>query len=239
MEILSFRWRSRFGHFLRAEANVNALSYPMPPRTAVLGLLAAILGLEKDTLAEELDDARIAIAGAPPKRFWHRVKLRKDLPATLPAKVRAIQKGTKNSKPEKAALVRQEWLFNPDFLIYCALPEQPERFSELVERVQDRRWHFGPCMGLSELLADIEFVDLTRAESLPAGEYRVDTLCPAGQVELRAGDGLGVHLLRMPHSVDAERVFRHAPVYLEHRGKSIPAHTDSAWRVGERTLCFL
>ena len=51
MEVVTFVWQAKYGHFLRAESNVNALTYPVPPRTAVLGLLGAILGLEKDALA--------------------------------------------------------------------------------------------------------------------------------------------------------------------------------------------
>ena len=93
MDVLSCRWSAKYGHFLRAEANVNALTYPAPPRTVVLGLLAAILGLEKDALATELADAKVAVSGPIPTRFWHRVKLRKDPPAALPWEVKRNQRG--------------------------------------------------------------------------------------------------------------------------------------------------
>ncbi|MEA3277561.1 MAG: CRISPR-associated protein Cas5 [Pseudomonadota bacterium] len=236
METLSFRWRGRFGHFLRAEANVNAFTYPIPPRTAIQGLIAAILGLEKDSLGEALAGVRIALSGVPPQRFWHRVKLRKDPPAALPFKVKAKQKGSR--KPEKATLVLQEWLYRPDFTVTCALPDQSERFTELCDRVRERRWHFGPCLGLSELLADVEWLSEEQAEPLREGDYRVQGPCRADQVELRAEDGLGIHLLRLPHSVDAQRTFRHRGYYLEHQGRPIPVHTRHAWRVGGRELCF-
>jgi len=94
MDTLSFRWSAKYGHFLRAEANVNALSYPTPPRTAVLGMLAAILGLEKDALVTELTGIRVAVSGPVPARFWHRVKLRKDPPTALPWEVKRNQRGT-------------------------------------------------------------------------------------------------------------------------------------------------
>jgi CRISPR-associated protein Cas5h len=237
MDTLSFRWRGRFGHFLRAEANRNALTYPVPPRTAVLGLLAALLGLEKDALAKELADAQVAIAGPVPARFWHRVKLRKDPPAALPYRINKGQKGT--ATDEKATLINQEWLLAPDFLITCALPEQPERFAELCGRVREQRWYFSPCLGLSELLADVEFVGMELATLLPEGDYRIDSLAPAEQVRLLPGDGIGVQLLRMPYSVAADRVFTHRSLYLEHRGRSFPVRTAAAWRVGDRVMCFL
>ena len=97
MPVLSFRWFAKYGHFLRAEANVSALSYPIPPRTAVLGLLGAILGLEKDQLPEILGNAQVAIGGTLPSRFWHRIKLRKDPPTALPRIIKKGQKGNEYS----------------------------------------------------------------------------------------------------------------------------------------------
>jgi CRISPR-associated protein Cas5h len=238
METLSFRWSAKYGHFLRAEANVNALSYPTPPRTAVLGVLAAILGLEKDALATDLAGIRVAVSGAVPARFWHRVKLRKDPPTPLPWEVKCSQRGAENPTPEKAALINQEWLLKPNFLVHIAWPEQPAQFAELAERIENRRWHFCPCMGLSELLCDVEFVARQVASPLPTGRHIVQGLCPAGDVRLLTADHLGIHLLRLPHSVSADRVFRHVPYYLEHRGQPFPVETAAAWRVGEWTGLF-
>ena len=236
MDILSFRWRAKYGHFLRAEANVNALTYPVPPRTAVLGLLAAILGLEKDRLALDLRDALIAVAGAAPRRHWHRIKLRKDPPAALPLRVTKNQKGT--DAPEKAALILQEWLLNPDFLIHVALPERPQCFAELANRVRERRWHFTPCMGLSELLANVEFAACQQGHKLERGLVEIQGICLASQAHLRTGEGIGVHMLRMPHSVSENRVFTHAAYYLEHRGRPFPVETDAAWRIGDQVVMF-
>lgn len=238
MDVLSFCWRAKYGHFLRAEANVNALTYPVPPRTAVLGLLAAILGLEKDRLAIELQDARVAVAGSARRRFWHRVKLRKDPPRPLPLHITSKQRMSDDTAPEKAALIRQEWLLDPDFRVHVAMPEQPERFTELVNRIQERRWHFSPCMGLSEMLAELEFICCQSAEKLTAGRHRINGICPAVDVRLLAEEGLGVHLLRMPHGVSEDRIFRHAGYYVEHRGRPFPVETSAAWQVGEATVVF-
>ena len=41
MRVVRFRYQGRVGHFLRAEMNASALSYPVPPRTALLGLWSA------------------------------------------------------------------------------------------------------------------------------------------------------------------------------------------------------
>jgi len=234
MKVVTFVWKAKFGHFLRAEANVNAITYPVPPRTAVLGLLGAIIGLEKDSIAHELADALVTVCGAPPKKFWHRVKLRKDPPTALPWIVKKGQKGS--SVPEKAALIRQEWLWRPEFRIHVALPEQPDRFSELIDRLQHRRWHYTPCMGLSELLAEVLFESCHIAEPLPSGKYSISGLCPEKAVHLCGGKGIAVHLLRMSHSVTEDRVFEHRGYYIERQGLPIPVETGAACEVGDEVV---
>lgn len=238
MDVLSLRWSAKYGHFLRAEATVSALTYPIPPRPAVLGLLAALLGLDKDRLAVELMTAQIAVAGKPPLRFWHKAKLRKDPPTALPLTVKRTQKANEEGVPEKAALINQEWLWQPDFTVHVALPGQPQYFAELVERVQERRWHYTPCMGLSELLADVAFLRVGPAQALAAGDYFINGPCPAEAVSLRADKELGVHLLRLPHSVSEQRVFRHRAYYLERQGAPLPVTTTQAWQVGDWQVVF-
>jgi CRISPR-associated protein Cas5h len=239
MDTLSFNWSAKYGHFLRAEATVNALSYPLPPRTAVLGLLGAILGLEKDALAADLAEVQVAVSGPIPRRFWHRVKLRKDPPAALPCEIKRTQRGAEKPAPEKAALLNQEWLLAPRYRVHVAWPDQPACFDELAARITDRRWHFTPCMGLSELLCDVDLIACESAVALPPGRHVVQGVCLADETRLLAEDGLGVHLLRMPRSVSATRVFQHAPYYLEHRGQPFPVETETAWRVGDWTGLFL
>ncbi|MBK1695124.1 hypothetical protein CKO09_10290 [Chromatium weissei] len=239
MDILSVRWSAKYGHFLRAEANVNAITYPVPPRTAVLGLVAAILGLEKDALAIELAELQVAVRGAVPMRFWHRVKLRKDPPNTLPYEIKSNQRGSDSPAPEKATLHRQEWLLKPQYELQLAWPTQPTRFNELVERIEQRRWHFTPCMGLSELLSDVEFIDCQSAMRLPLGLQQIQGLCPVDEVRLIAEQNLGVHLLRLPRHVSANRVFSHAPYYLEHQGRSFTVETAAAWQTNNWTGVFL
>src|SRR5215208_5742308 len=151
-----FEYAGRFGHFLRAVASVSALSYPVPPRTALLGMIGAVLGLEKDTPQVELKDALIAVSGMIPETHWHRVKLRKDPPAALPRRVQSGAAGQKTPKPEQATLIKQEWLFKPRYTVTACLPEKPQ--AESASRVREKRWYYSPCMGLSEMPAQVELV---------------------------------------------------------------------------------
>lgn len=246
-----FEYAGRFGHFLRAEASVSALSYPVPPRTVLLGMIGAVLGLEKDTPQIELQDALIAVSGPIPETHWHRVKLRKDPPTALPRKVRRGAKGT--STDERATLIKQEWLFKPRYTVAACLPE--EHHAEFVSRVLERRWHYSPYMGLSEMPARLELIAEGTATALPpASEVScTSVVCREGTildgrrtVESSAnGQALAILPQRMPRTITEDRIFTHADYLIERSGLPIPLRADNAYKVrtedpqATKTVIFL
>ncbi|HNV70351.1 MAG TPA: CRISPR-associated protein Cas5, partial [Candidatus Ozemobacteraceae bacterium] len=153
MKLTRFKLSGRIGHYLRAEANASAPSYPVPPRTALVGLVGAVLGLEKDRPQVVLQTAGVAVSGVLPQTHWHKAKLRKDPPENLPWTIRSNQKTDKQTKEERTGLVTQEWLVNPIYTVWVHLPESFH--GQFEERLRESRWHFTPCLGLSEMLADL------------------------------------------------------------------------------------
>lgn len=241
ISLVAFRIRGRIGHFLRAEAGVSALSYPIPPRTSILGIIGAVLGLPKDKPQELLDTANISLAGNYPLTHWHKAKLRKDPPESLPYIVKKNQKIDKNTKPEKTALIAQEWLFNPEYTIWTGLPEPFH--SDFEIRLKERQWHFQPCLGLSEMLAEIEYHESVTAEKLSEGVYHVHSVVNQGNAKLDVTQvyerSIALQILRMPRKVTTNRVFIHATYIMEKDALPIPVTTNEAYRVGEKVLMFL
>ncbi len=76
MKIIRFDLAGKFAHFRKYYANNTALSYTLPPRTVVMGMLAAILGRPRDSYYRELSSENIRIGLrilAPVKKSFHRV----------------------------------------------------------------------------------------------------------------------------------------------------------------------
>lgn len=76
MEILRFDLCGKFAHFRKYYANNTALSYTLPPRTAVMGMLAALLGRSRDSYYRELSSANLRVGLrilTPVKKTFHRV----------------------------------------------------------------------------------------------------------------------------------------------------------------------
>ena len=241
MELINFRLRGRFAHFLRAEASASALSYPLPPRTVLLGLMGAILGLSKDTPQVVLEPANIAVSGKFPKTHWHRVKLRKDPPSLLPYTIKKTQKSEKTTKPEKPTLPLQEWLFEPDYIIWVSIPEPYH--TELKKRLKERQWYFTPYLGLSEMMADIEYLGVCEGSPLSDGVYDVQTVFQqdSGEIDFEqvTERKLSVHILQMPRVVTQNRVFSHSSYVAERNARPIPLKTRQAYKTDNEILMFL
>ncbi|MBC7076121.1 MAG: CRISPR-associated protein Cas5, partial [Syntrophomonadaceae bacterium] len=62
MKVLIFDIKGRFAHFRKIYTNSSSLSYTLPPRTTVMGMIAAILGRERDTYYEEFNSQNMDIA---------------------------------------------------------------------------------------------------------------------------------------------------------------------------------
>ena len=241
MELIGFQLKGYFAHFLRAEASASALSYPIPPRTVILGILGAVLGLPKDKPQMVLEPANIAVSGKIPKTLWHRAKLRKDPPAPLSRVIKKIQRTDKKTAPEKATLILQEWLFKPDYTVWVSVPEPYSR--QLKERLEQRRWHFTPSLGLSEMMADIEYLGLNGCSPLPKGIYDVQSVFPHNtgtpDWEQIFEKELVIHSLQMPRSVTPDRVFSHCAYFVERDARAVPVNTKQAYKVEDKVLMFL
>ena len=76
MEILSFKISGKMAHFRKYYANNTAFSFSIPPRTAIMGIVAAAMGWAKDSYYEDLASENIQIGVRvlnPLKKSFHRL----------------------------------------------------------------------------------------------------------------------------------------------------------------------
>jgi CRISPR-associated protein Cas5h len=248
MRLVRFRYQGRVGHFLRAEMNASALSYPVPPRTALLGLLGNILGLAKDEAPHVLGDAVIAVGGKVPRRHYHNANVRKMFPAALPLWIKPAKIPNDRADETGSGFVSQvvqEWLVDPDFVVYAGSAGSAGWLKDLESRLREGRTHFSPCLGPAWMLARIGWESSGEAEPLPEGVHEVSTVCPRTDENklalprLAERKGHTVQEVRMPRAVTSDRVFTHANYYLEMQGRPIPVQTTQAWFFQGEATVFL
>jgi len=78
MRILSFHLFGKMAHFRKYYTNSSSMTYTVPPRTTVVGMIAGLLGIERDQYYEDfsLDSCKIAVANrAPLKKVVQKLNL--------------------------------------------------------------------------------------------------------------------------------------------------------------------
>jgi len=78
MNVLSFHLKGKMAHFRRYYSNSSALSYTIPPRTTIIGIVAGLLGYPRDSYYEVFskDQCKIAVSvRAPIKKQIQKLNL--------------------------------------------------------------------------------------------------------------------------------------------------------------------
>lgn len=157
MQGLLFRVRGRWAHFKKPDTNNNPLTHDFQTKTALLGMMGAVLGIERRAMRplfpQWSDDLLygVQLRRAVRKESWS---------FTL----RSLG-GGQAPKP-------LEFLRDPDFLIALALkdPRSEAHFDEFGRFIEDSRACFTPVLGLHNCPAELQL--LARGEWREAsGEY--------------------------------------------------------------------
>ncbi|NCC37562.1 MAG: CRISPR-associated protein Cas5 [Chloroflexia bacterium] len=242
MDGIVFQYSGRFAHFLRAEANVSAPSYPVPPRTVLLGLLGAVLGLPKDEPQTRLADVRLSVHPCPIFTHWHFTNRRQETGTVLKAPVKVTQRARATGKSPGIWQVRQEWLIDPDFTVFVASEEQ-DLIDQLTDRLQRQAFHFMPCLGVSEMTARLKWKANGAVEPLAEGLHDVVSVVREDYAKLdtaRACEcGVAAGRLRMPSEVTEDRAFTHRNYLYNRAGQALPVITSEAYCLAGHKIVWM
>jgi CRISPR-associated protein Cas5h len=231
-EFAVFDVSAEYAHYRRPYAITTALTFPIPTRTALCGLLGAIAGLARNgALTEFTDDkAAIAIQLLEPVRFGH---LSLNLLDTKDNR-------TFRLKPENPhTIMRYEVIREPRYRIFFAHNVLAAVIHDVLARGSTV---YTPCCGLAWMVATFDGAPrMTRGSRVePAARMCVDSATPVrtaavtGTVEW---DSEGVYQrLRMPAEMRPDRtVTRHEEYLIETTGRILRAALREYWRLDDGT----
>lgn len=167
MEILSFDLVGKFAHFRKYYSNSTALSFTIPPRTTLIGILASILGREKDSYYEEFmsDKIRLTLTAISPlKKSFHRLNY-----------LKIISKSTENFRGVNGSIQTPFEVVQPvdvreqsiHFRIYVSYSENGvSTFNELKKKLLNGEKTFSTSMGIAPFSATIENVQVYSNENI-------------------------------------------------------------------------
>lgn len=184
---ISFEVRGPWAHFRRVEGNIVKQTYRIPPRTTVAGLTAAIIGADRDAYYEAFGPGRSAVAVEPldPLRTFNMPMNSLATSDSDPSMISLNPRGKISVKlppPHKPRKQHNyEVLVEPRYRI--DLWTEDDFQDRLREQLEAGRSHYVPSLGLSEHLADIEYLGRHTIQPGPrSGQQEVDSAVP-GPIE--------------------------------------------------------
>lgn len=165
-EILIFDISSEYGHFRKYNTTTSPLTYSIPTRTAIAGVLGAILGMER-----EISDGVFPEGVIPVQEFFSKQNSDIAVQIVNPVKKENVGINLINTKTSfydltKAGRTQIEFELLKDlkYRIFVSLIENSDVFHDLVERIKIKNHHFSPYLGLAQFTANIDFVEKTQAK---------------------------------------------------------------------------
>jgi CRISPR-associated protein Cas5h len=162
--LIVFELSGEYGHFRKFNTTTSPLTYPIPTRTALTGLLGAVLGIERETAP-----GRFPANVVPVQELFGSSVC--GLTVQLLAPVKKVNIGfnlldTGNSffeiKKSGRTQIEFELLKNPSFRVF--VHHQDEAIvDKLAERMTGKAHHFTPYLGLSQFTATLQNATATTA----------------------------------------------------------------------------
>jgi CRISPR-associated protein Cas5h len=155
-KLLIFDVWAPFAYFRKGFTTTTALTYPFIPRSAIEGLVGAIIGLRSEEYPETLWRAKIAV------RLMNTVK--KTPFSMMHTHVDAwkefatyLKTGSMHISPDKfRARVKVEFLEDPKFRIYFSHTSDVQ--ENVMEKLRKHETVFTPYLGTSSMIANFEYL---------------------------------------------------------------------------------
>lgn len=158
MDILSFDIWGRYAHFKKIYATTSALTYAIPPKTALYGYIGAILGLEK--------------AGNAYLKTFANKQCRLGIRVINPIR---MQRMGINLRPNRGQYVNNgkptatEFVYEPKYRIYFS-HQDTAVYARVREAILQHTCVYTPTLGLASLISEFKWVGEYQAEPQRASE---------------------------------------------------------------------
>ena len=242
-DLLIFDVSSEYGHFRKFNTTTSPLTYSIPTRISIAGMLGAVLGIERETGPGEFPegvvpvqeifkkgDSEIAIQVLSP---INKVTLGFNLINTK-VSFFEIKNGSRTQIPF-------ELLKNPSFRVFFH-HNDTNLMDELAKRLMERSYYFNPYLGLSQFTADLKWLKRTKGKSInPQNQEEITEIISAINLSsLKSKNPIQFDRERkyivetVPISMDRNRIVKeYGEVIIESQISSISAKVKSWYEVPE------
>jgi len=220
-KVLIFDAWGDYAHFRRFYTTTSPLTFPIPPRTALCGLIGAIIGKEKENNEYlrhfSLNEASIGLRLLKPVK---KVMIAENLIDT--------EKSPKSFYNIKRTRIRFEFLKDQKYRIYFHHTDE-DIYQQLKENLMNHKSVYTPCLGLSENIANFKFVGEFKVKSETTREYvQINSVLPTEKIVEKQGIklnfGVEYFSIKVPIELNLDRIVtKYSNIFFERTGKPVEA----------------
>lgn len=165
MKIVAFDLWGDYGHFKIPYTTTSPLTFPIPSKTALYGIIGAFLGYKKDEYLKNFQNKswKFAIALNHPIKKTH---IAENLIDSKKATMFARMSKDKACRTQ----IKIEFLKDPSFRIYAA-SNQIEELMRLENLLKEHESTYSISLGISECLANFNYVGSFEAENIQTSDF--------------------------------------------------------------------
>lgn len=181
-KVLAFDVWGDFAHFRKVYSTASQLTYGIPPRTTLSGLIAAILGLPRDSYYDEFskENSRLAVVLKKPIKK-HKINL--NLLKTKDETLGLVDLWKSPPEDIERVQVPFEMVRKPKYRIYLWLKNKT-LFNELQTMLRNHQSTYTPYLGITECIANFSYggmKDVTREK----GSTNIDSVVKKKDVKIK------------------------------------------------------
>ncbi len=152
MKILIFDISSSFGHFIVPYTISSPITYPIPTKTAISGMISAIIGIDKREYLKYFNNKnfKIGIKIINPIKILH---INENFINVKEVKFFERMKSNRNPRTQ----INVEFLKDCKYRLYVYHEDEKKIYNELKNRLENHESVYSLSMGLSECLANYEY----------------------------------------------------------------------------------
>ncbi len=236
--VMVFDIWSDFAHFRKFETTTSPLTYPFPTGTSIAGLISAIVGLPRDSYYNLFSRNNVEFSF----RILNPIK-RSVIPINI------VKTDVPNwiflwKLKDPRAPIPYEFLKIPKYRIYILFKNSTveKLYLKLKKLLENHQTVYTPCLGITELIANFEFVgDFQAIPVHVEDEIReIHTVTGLGARALIPEEGKKYGKEIIPLYMDDERrVIEYSNVIYETSGKTLKIQKNTIFEVGNDNVSFL
>jgi len=236
MSFVAFRLTGDYAHFSHPATIYSSLTYPIPPKTAIMGFLGALIGEENHYRLRDIKYS-IKVDRAIVKRSFVFNGIQKALSSSM-----HIKEGYQDATKKKQFY--RELICSPSYCVFLDLSALQEEYREKITKaLKNHTTKFTPYLGINFCIADFEWIEIEHLEKLEDEVCEVSTFTLKDDFEFDI-ENYGVQLTtaNMACDVEAHRIFKDFKEFIVEIGGENTIRSknrDNIYKINEDGVYFV